>query len=712
MSFKRFLTVVVPILCGSLSAAYIGYLYPAGGRAGSEVEILVGGQGLGGARDVILTGGGISGVICETVPGLPHPSSSQRRYLYRWVRQIEKGDRSFLPLPTGENAMIDWHYSPWYSKLNELSPLQYELVTHFLYVPRNALQMSPSIAQRVIVRFKIAPDASPGRRELRLAGGSWISNPMPFYINKTPEFNEPRYQPPSAGKRDGSKKDGSFSWPCVLNGQIRPGETDRFDFEAKKGDVIYFDLKGRVLQPFLGDGVPGYFQAVLEVTDENGSRLALADDRYFNPDPVLCFKAPATGRYRLLVRDALYRGREDFVYRIEIDGKPRPYTMLPPPEFAVSPVKIDPKAVKELCLSIPTVVDDVLDKPGSCRAWSFRAEKGEKVVVDVWARRLASPVDALLEIFDPDGKRICVCDDVKRPRIGLVMQHTDPTVIFEPPVSGRYRAVVRDNAGAGGPDHRYYLRIDRPRPDFRAYGCPSVVECSGIGIFSVVVDRMDGFSGPVKIVLRSPDGYRIVGENTVPAGCERAFFTLNSASARRGQRQTFRLEASAGDITRRVVPGTEAMQAFAYTHLIPCEGDFYVTRNGRYWASPFFSWKEKTPPAIKLYPGSRTVITLKTAAPKYLPSEFAVTGMALHEQPQGVLIEDVKYEKEKGQITAAIRAAADAKPVTVNQIFVCNITFRERSRNRKAGQSKFRTGRGFGLLPARRLIVEAPAPKK
>ena len=707
MSFKRLLTIIIPVLCGSLSAAYIGYLYPAGGRAGSEVEILVGGQGLVGVRSVILTGGGISDVVCENVPGMPVPSSSQRRYLHRWVRQIEKGDRSFLPLPTGENATIDWHHSAWYSKLNELSALQYELVTQFLFIPRNSLQMSPSIAQRVIVRFKIAPDASPGRRELRLAGGSWISNPMPFYIGKAPEFAEPRYQPPPS-----KKKNGSFTWPCVLNGQIRPGETDCFDFEAKKGDVMYFDLKGRVLQPFLGDGVPGHFQAVLEVTDENGSRLAFADDRYFDPDPVLRFEAPATGRYRLLVRDALYRGREDFVYRIEIDGNPRPYRMLPPPEFAVTPVKFEEQVGKDVCLSIPSVVEDVLPKAGACRAWSFRAEKGETIVADVWARRLASPVDALLEIFGPDGKRICVCDDVRRPRIGLVMQHMDPTVMFTAPVSGRYRAVVRDNAGAGGPDYRYYLRIDRPRPDFRAYGCPSVVECGGIGIFSVVVERRDGFSGPVKIALRNPDGYRIVGENTVPAGCERAFFTLDGSSAKRGQRQTFRLEASDGNITRPVVPGTEAMQAFAYTHLIPCEGDFYVTRNGRYWASRYFSWKEKTPPAIKLYPGSRTVITLKTANPKYLPAEFTFTGMALHEQPQGVLIEDVKYEKEKGQITATIRVAADAKPITVNQIFVCSMTFRERYKDRKTGQAKYRKSRASGLLPARRLIVEAPAAGK
>ena len=704
MASKRLLAVASAILCGTLSAAYIGYLYPAGGRAGEEVEVLIGGQGLGGVRNVILTGGGISDVVCRNVPGMPYPSGSQRRHLQRWVHQIERGDRSFLPLPTGENAMIDWRYSPWYSRLNELTPLQYELVTHFLFVPRNALQMSPSIAQKIIVRFKIDRDASPGRRELRLAGGSWISNPMPFYISGVSEVREPRYSPPPT-----KKSNGSFSYPCVVNGQIMPGETDRFDFEAEKGDVLYFAMKARALQPYLGDGVPGYFQGIMEVTDENGRQLAFADDRHFDPDPVLCFKVPETGRYRLLVRDALYRGREDFVYRIEIDGRPRPWQMMPPPEFAVSPIRIDPRN-SAAPLSIPTVVDDCLDKPGVSAVWCFDAKKDEKIVADLWARRLGSPVDGLLEIYDPSGKRICVCDDVKRQRIGLIMQHTDPTVIFTAPVSGTYKIVVRDSAGAGGPDHRYYLRIDRPRPDFRAYAAPSVLETSNRGIFTVIIERMDGFSGPVTIKLHSPDGFKLCGENTVPANSCRAVFTIDSMSSRRGSLQRLSMEASNGSVSRSVTPGTEAMQAFAYTHLIPCEGDFYVTRTGRYWASYLFGWKEKKPSALKLYPGSKTDITIALSG--NLPPDFAVSGIALHEQPQGLSVENVKLDIDKRLLTATVSAGTDAKPVTVNQVFVISLSYTDKPRGKKNKQLKPRTIRASAILPSRRLIVEAPPAKK
>ena len=57
---------------------------------------------------------------------------------------------------------------------------------------------------------------------------------------------------------------------------------------------------------------------------------------HFQPDPVLGYKVPKDGDYVLEVKDGLYRGREDFVYRIEagelpfitsifpLGGRPRP----------------------------------------------------------------------------------------------------------------------------------------------------------------------------------------------------------------------------------------------------------------------------------------------------------------------------------------------------------------------------------------------------
>ena len=113
MLLKFILFPVVFCAAVAAQAAYIGYLYPAGGRAGEEVEILVGGQGMGGPNEIIVTGQGVKLVKCEAVRGIPYPSGSQRRYLNQWVRRIQAGDRSFLPLPTGVNSTVDWQYQCW-----------------------------------------------------------------------------------------------------------------------------------------------------------------------------------------------------------------------------------------------------------------------------------------------------------------------------------------------------------------------------------------------------------------------------------------------------------------------------------------------------------------------------------------------------------------------------------------------------------------------
>ena len=56
--------------------------------------------------------------------------------------------------------------------------------------------------------------------------------------------------------------------------------------------------------------------------DAKGKELAYDDDYRFHPDPVLFFKVPEDGQYVIEIKDAIYRGRPDFVYRIAIGELP------------------------------------------------------------------------------------------------------------------------------------------------------------------------------------------------------------------------------------------------------------------------------------------------------------------------------------------------------------------------------------------------------
>ena len=110
--------------------------------------------------------------------------------------------------------------------------------------------------------------------------------------------------------------------PCTMNGQIAPGEMNRYRFQAKKGQRLVICAQARDLVPYVADGVPGWFQAVMRLTDDKGNELAYNDDFRSNPDPLLYYEVPEDGEYVLTINEALFRGRESFVYRITIGELP------------------------------------------------------------------------------------------------------------------------------------------------------------------------------------------------------------------------------------------------------------------------------------------------------------------------------------------------------------------------------------------------------
>ena len=176
--------------------------------------------------------------------------------------------------------------------------------------PKNS--PTPAIAEIVTLHVTIAANAEPGQRELRLQTAAGLTNPLVFYVGQLPEFQKKERDPylgaPPADMR--------VTLPAVVNGQILPGAVDRFRFAARKGERLVFVASSRELIPYIPDAVPGWFQAALAVYDAEDNELAYADHYRFQPDPVLYCEIPKDGEYVLEIRDALYRGRQDFVYRI------------------------------------------------------------------------------------------------------------------------------------------------------------------------------------------------------------------------------------------------------------------------------------------------------------------------------------------------------------------------------------------------------------
>lgn len=111
----------------------------------------------------------------------------------------------------------------------------------------------------------------------------------------------------------------SVTIPAIWNGRIQqPGDQDTWAFVAMKGIEYNFDVKASRL------GSP--LDAVLELSDASGKRLADADDSPgISTDARLRWTAPADGEFRLSIRDRIpSRGDAHFAYRIRVTDSRQP----------------------------------------------------------------------------------------------------------------------------------------------------------------------------------------------------------------------------------------------------------------------------------------------------------------------------------------------------------------------------------------------------
>lgn len=679
--------IIAAVFAASFAAycsGHIGYCYPAGAQRGTVVEVLIGGQGIGGKFNVD-AGPGITVEEVNYVNGLSVASGPQMKYLVDWMNAMEKG----LPQPPLPEDTQFWRSSVIYDSLDKLSKLEMAVLQRWLFTRRNPLQMSPSINQKIILTLKIAKDAPIGKRELRLCSKSDVTNPVPFFVGAEPEIKEPLFVRPDRKPAERPE----MPVPGVINGQIFPGECDGVFFRAKKGEVITFETRARELIPFIGDGVPGHFQAVLEVFDSNNKSIAYADDYYFNPDPVLEFKAPENGRYRLVIRDSIYRGRADFVYRIRATKGKKNFVIPPAPERIKSLTLFDGKSGS---VTAPARLQGVISKAGEKLRFELNASPDKPVAIEVFARRLGSPLDSLVKIFDVNGKVVAVNDDHQRPKIGTILQNADSYILFKAPEKGRYIVELSDTTGVGGKEYFYHLRVDDPHPGFIGYVTPSLIPVprQGYARFSAIIERLDGFDGEVKLEIPQGSGYTLEGCNTIPAGAERATMTI---AAPRKYVGMINLSIFGHNGNKKVwfTPGDESMQAFAYYHVIPA-AKWYITPAGGFYTYAF-RWSETTPITVERGKAQQLKINVDK-----LPSKINIVldSVEAIDPPQGVTVS--KPILKDGVLVFDYQAAKDSKVQEINQLFVLRASY-DNAPNR---QGVVRRGKSAVTLPVRRIIIK------
>ncbi|MFO7904965.1 MAG: hypothetical protein R6U98_20035, partial [Pirellulaceae bacterium] len=674
------------ILAASVSSArgqnqYIGYVYPAGAQQGTTVSIRMGGQRLAHPLDVVVTGEGVSARLVQYYEVF---NNQELSLLRQQLRDLKKKDATVSDVMVAKMAFFELpkrveppkvkglicsacgHVNPAFAGVCEVCNEKLEKPE----TPKSAAKKEAPASQKeaakqklierlerrlaederqaavaahrelVFAEVTVAPDAKPGRREIRVITRQGISNAMSFYVGQVPEVARKPMKTSKRqvlGKEHLAKRDRPpeeelvrITVPCTMNGQVAAGEVNRYRFPAKKGQRLVISAKARDLVPYVADGVPGWFQAVLSLHDTEGKELAYNDDFYFRPDPVLFFEVPEDGDYILTINEALYRGRESFTYRITIGELPFVTSMFPLGGRVGEPVEIDangwnlenitlapppedarpgrhrvaatngeftsnhvPFALDTLpeCLdaepndqpseaqqvTLPVVVNGRSDRPGDWDVFELEGKAGETIVMEVEARRLGSPFDSFVKVTNADGKVIGLNDDHYDAASGLNTDHADSYLMVTLPADGKYFVHIGDTRRNAGEVYAYRLRISPPRPDFELRVIPSrvVMRSKGSASLTVFAIRKDGFDGPIELNFKElPEGLESSGA-TLAAGEETTKLAVKTSLEAMNKPVNLSVvgRAKVGDreLVHEAVPAEDRMQAFLWRHLLPAE---------------------------------------------------------------------------------------------------------------------------------------------
>lgn len=233
--------------------------------------------------------------------------------------------------------------------------------------------------------------------------------------------------------------------PATLVGALsRVGDVDCFRFHADAGEELVFQVVAGAIRSRLNP--------VLTLLDGSGKTLAEAATTDGKPETVLGYRFPEAGTYALRLRDDENGGGGDFYYRLNAGrfsyaadvypvGVPAGggdvtlhgwnlgdgVTVHVPAGVSVlreaggrpllSPVRLDVGHTPELRqqagnssvtaaqpVPVPSTVNGRLS--GAADFYRFSAKSGQKLVLEVAARRFGSPLDSVIEVLDGAGRPV------------------------------------------------------------------------------------------------------------------------------------------------------------------------------------------------------------------------------------------------------------------------------------------------------------------
>jgi hypothetical protein len=391
---------------------------------------------------------------------------------------------------------------------------------------------------------EISADAPLGQKLWRLSSGRGGVVARPFIVGELPEFVESE----SNSSPDKAER---VSLGVTINGQIAgERDVDYFQFSVLQGETVTAEVVAARL------GSP--LETIIEFHDSGGRRQQAQEFR-LGSDPVLVFKAPASGEYRLFVANLSFRGGPEFVYRITLNKLPYVQLVFPAVLQAGTSREIEtfrafgdgalqrqietvtaPRAPGEFWLAAPTaanplaleasedptlverepnddlqqameiatdvVVSGQLAKPTDQDWFRFTAAKDQTFSIECKAAPKTAPTLPVVQVVDGGG---AILASVKGVEAADRVARLDWRATFDGPCY--LRVIDIAHGAAGGPEFVYALSLRRGRPDFSLLAKSDFVNVvqEGRSELELAVLRRGGFDRPIDLSITGlPEGVR------------------------------------------------------------------------------------------------------------------------------------------------------------------------------------------------------------
>jgi hypothetical protein len=586
-----------------------------------------------------------------------------------------------------------------------------------------------------IIKLKISvdPEALPGIRDFRIIGPTGPSTLGQLVVTENPVLYEnTEKKTPQAPQ--------PFQFPATLCGVIeRSEDVDLFKFTIAEPLTLNFRCLGMQLEDRIHD-LQTHLDPIITIKNATtGSTVAMANND-FAADPFLSYEFTYPGEYLLEVRDVRYSGNRYWEYAIEVSRAPfavqvfpigipasgqvkdlqpigpgfpadqrislrkdvpqnllGPWLItLPLGEGASNPVPVvvtDLPLVRESAqennsaataqaVTIPCGINGRIETTGDIDCFRFSAKKGERISLNVLARRMRSDLDSIVRIFRADNKAPTENDDLRD--WNKIVSQDSRIENWTAPGDGDYVAEIRDVHLRGGSSFPYFMELQHSRPSFelsmdsdKSWITPGT--CSALFVRAV---KQNGFDSDIELQVSGlPDGV-IAHCGRIPAGKNTDGCIIFEANAN--------AKPAAANLT---VTGTASVEVDGkplklQTVAQPMQ-EVYMPGGGRsHWPVEMHT-AAISPPAdlhavklttydVELKPGTSQTIGVEIVRNKGFESNVTLDMLVRHlgsvyadTLPAGVTIDTKKSKTlltgKETQGTIVLSAAQDAPPVARQQ---------------------------------------------